>query len=99
MEVLIKYKDNTSFTIEEIVHQAKTNYGINARVEVRADTSAPTDQIYFGIQQLLTHKQLGLLYNNKDTYATDIGILRKQILSTLAELLDTAIIENETKVQ
>lgn len=99
MQVTIKYHDSDSFTAEEVVKLAHTNYGKSVKVEVQADSPAPHDQIYFALQQIVTYEQLSLLYDRKDTYQADIKQLRAKVLADLAELLDSVIIDNETKVQ
>jgi hypothetical protein len=98
MKVQIQYHDDTSFTVEEIVKQAQHNYGKQVRVEVSADSLAPHDLIAFAIQQIVTYRQLSLLYDNKDTYQSDIKILRAETLRKLQEILDMVIIDNESKV-
>ncbi len=98
MKVKIEYHDDDSFVVEEIVKLAEHNYGKKVRVEITADSSAPHDQIYFALQQIITHRQLSLLYDNKDTYARDMQILRANTLSKITEILDSVIIDNESKV-
>ena len=98
MQVTIKYFDNESFTKEEIVRNAIHHFGRGAEVTVMPDSTNAHDFLYFGIQQIITHEQLGLFFNNRDTYSQDISKLRKDTLEKLAEILDTVIIENEAKV-
>lgn len=98
MEVFIKYNDSDSFTVEEIVKLAQHNYGRNVSVEVRADSPAPHDLIYFALQQIITYRQLSLLYDNKETYNKDIKLLRAEVLHKMTEILDSVIIDNESKV-
>lgn len=97
MQVLIQYHDNDSFTAEEVVKLAKHNYGNSTKVEVRADSPAPHDLIYFALQQIVTYRQLSMLYDRKDTYQKDIKMLRAEVLADVAELLDSVIIDNESK--
>lgn len=99
MQVVIKYHDSDSFTAEEVVKLAQHNYGKSAKVQVFADSPAPHDQIYFALQQIVTYEQLSLLYDRKETYQSDIRALRAKVLADVAELLDSVIIDNETKVQ
>lgn len=98
MKVTIEYHDNDSFTVEEVVKLALHNYGKAAHVEVQADSPAPHDQIYFALQQIITYRQLSLLYDNRDTYQKDIKMLRAEVLGKVEELLDSVIIDNESKV-
>lgn len=98
MQVNIKYYDNDSLTVEEIVQQAHTNYGKNVKVEIMPDSFMAYDFIYFGIQQLITHEQLSLFYSNNDAYRIDLQKLRSEILYKIQEILDQVIIDNESKV-
>ncbi len=98
MHVTIEYHDNDSFTKEEVVRNATHHFGRGAVVKVMPDSTNAHDLIYFGIQQIITHEQLGLLFNNKDTYQKDIQKLRVEALAKMSEILDTVIIDNEAKV-
>ncbi len=98
MKVTITYHDNDSLTKEEVVRQATQNYGRQAHVEVLPESSAAHDLIYFGIQSIITHEQLSMLYDRGSNYQQDIGRLRKDILTKLSELVDQVIIDNEVRV-
>lgn len=98
MKVTIKYHDDTSLTVEEVVKNAQHFHGKNATVTIEADSLAPHDLIAFALQQIVTYRQLALLYDNKYSYQKDIKILRAEVLKKLEEILDTVIIENEDKV-
>ena len=98
VKVSLEYYDNDSFTVEEVVKLAQHNYGKTIRVDITADSSAPHDTIYFALQQIITYRQLSLLYDNKDTYQKDIKLLRAEVLGKLGEILDSVIIDNESKV-
>ena len=98
MKINIEYYDSEALTIEEVVRLAQHNYGKSASIKVTADSSAPHDIIYFALQQIVTSRQLQLLYDNKDTYQSDIKLLRAETLGKLAELLDSVIIDNESRV-
>jgi SAM-dependent MidA family methyltransferase len=98
MKVTITYRDNDSFTVEEVVRQAVHNYGKSAHIEVMPESTQAYDLIYFGLQQLMTHEQLGLIYNSGDSYQQDLKRLRSDILYKLEEIVDQAIIDTESKV-
>lgn len=98
MQVTIKYYDNESYTVEEVVKLAESNYGRNATVQVTPDSPAPHDLIYFGLQQIITHRQLSLLFERNSNYQHDIKELRAEVLFKIEELLDQVIIDNESKV-
>jgi hypothetical protein len=98
MQVTIKYTDTESLTKEEVVRQAVNNYSKYATVEVLPDSTNAHDLIYFGIQQIITHEQLSLIYEKNSNYNVAIKSLRAEVLGKLQELLDTVIIDNESKV-
>ena len=98
MQVTIKYNDDHAFTVEEVVALAHTNYGKMAKVEVQSDSPAPHDLLYFALQQMVTYRQLALLYDDKYKYQSDIKHLRSEILVKLGEILDSVIIDNESRV-
>lgn len=98
MKVEITYHDNESYTVEEVVKLAHHNYGDKAKVQVYAESLAPHDQIYFALQQIITHRQLSLLFDDKYSYQKDIKELRAEVLYKVEEILDSVIIDNEAKV-
>jgi hypothetical protein len=98
MHITITYNDTESFTKEEVVRQAIHNYGKSANVDVMPDSTNAHDFIYFGIQQIITHEQLSLLFEKNSTYNTNIKKLREEILYKITEILDSVIIDNEDKV-
>ena len=98
MKVTIKYTDDTSLTMEEVVKTAVHHYGRNATVEVMPESTKAYDLIYFGLQQLTTHEQLSLWYDNGSTYQQDIKKLRADILYKVSEILDSVLVDTEAKV-
>ena len=98
MRVTITYHDNESFTMEEVVKQAVHNYGKAAQVEITPESTMAYDHIYFGLQQLITHEQLSLLYDSGVTYQQDLKKLRDQVMYKVTEIVDQVIIDNEAKV-
>jgi hypothetical protein len=98
MHITITYNDTESFTKEEVVRQAVHNYGKSASVDVMPDSTNAHDFIYFGIQQIITHEQLSLLFENNSTYNINIKKLREETLYKITEILDSVIIDNENKV-
>ena len=56
------------------------------------------DHIYFGLQQLITHEQLSILFDKGTSYQTDLKKLREQVLYKVTEIIDQVIIDNESKV-
>ena len=84
--------------MEEVVKQAVHNYGRLAQVEVMPDSTMAYDHIYFGLQQLITHEQLSLLFDKGSSYQQDIKRLRDQIIYKVTEIVDQVFIDNESKV-
>ena len=98
MLINIRYHDETALNIEEVVKEAKRIHGKNVEVTVSPTSNMPYDLAYFAIQQLITNEQIALLFNNKETYQKDILALRSRIILKLNEVLDSVIIDNETRV-
>lgn len=98
MEVNIKYNDDHSLTVEEIVRQATHNYGKHVEVSVMPDSTKAHDLIYFGLQNIITHQQLSMWYDDKHTYPKSLQALRAETLYKVQEILDQVIIDNEAKI-
>ncbi len=98
MQVTIKYNDEHSLTKEEIVRQTLTNYGKAAIVEIMPDSTNAHDLIYFGLQQIMVHKQLSMLYDDKHEYQNNLKKLRAETLYKLQEIVDQVLIDTESKV-
>ena len=98
MKVKLTYNDNQSFTMDEVIRQAKHNYGNGVTVEILPESTTTGDILYFALQQMIVHKQLSLLYDSKSAYQTDIKKLREEVLFKVQEVLDEVIMDNEAKV-
>jgi hypothetical protein len=98
MEVTIKYNDEHSLTVEEVVRQAEQNYGRSVLVDVMPDSTKAYDLIYFGLQQILTHQQLSMLFDDKSGYQSKLKNLRSETLFKIQEIVDQVLIDNEAKV-
>ena len=98
MQVTISYNDEESLTKEEIVRTAVHNYGKNIKVDVMPSSTTAHDLILFGIQQMIIHQQISLVYDKTINYQVELKKLRAETISKLTELLDTVIIDNENKV-
>ena len=98
MKVKIEYHDNDSLTVEEVVQQAVRNYGKNARIEVMPESTIAYDMIYFGLQQLITHEQLSILFERDGNYQEELKKLRSNVLYKVEEIVTQVIIDNESKV-
>lgn len=98
MIVKIEYQDISSFNMEEVIAQAKRNYGKTARVEVRPDSMLPHDMLYFALQQMTVHEQLSLFFSSGATYKNDLLKLKAEILYKVEEILNDVLIDTEEKV-
>lgn len=98
MEVTIKYNDEHSLTVEEVVKIATDNYGKMAEITIMPDSTKPHDMIYFGLQQIITNRQLSIFYDDKHAYASNLHKLRAETLYKVQEILDSVIVDNESKV-
>ena len=98
MKITLKYFDEESFTAEEVIKQAVHNYGKAVEVHIMPDSTKPHDLIYFAIQQIITHQQLSMLYDDKLGYQSSIQNLRNETLYKITEIIDQVIIDNESKV-
>lgn len=98
MQVTVRYNDSESFTVEEVVKQAQHNYGKSTIVQCFPDSANPHDLIYFGLQQIIVHQQLSLIYDDKFGYQTSIQKLRNETMYKLQEILDQVIVDIEDKV-
>jgi hypothetical protein len=98
MQVIIKYHDNESFLPEEVIRQAKHNYGNQVSVSVRPESDTPMDYLYFALQRLITGELLSLIYDSGPTYQQDLKKLRAEIFYKVGEVLDDVIIDTEHKL-
>lgn len=98
MKVEITYHDETALTVEEVVKQAQHNYGQHVDVRVMPDSTIAYDLIYFGVQQLITHEHLSMLFDRDSNYPKEVADLRRGVLYKLQELVDQVIIDNEARV-
>ena len=97
MQVTITYHDNDSLLIEEVVRQAKNNYGDRTNVKVAPESDTPIDHLYFAIQRLITGEHLTLLYDSGSTYQKDLEKLRAETMYKLGEVLNEVLMDNEFK--
>ena len=98
MNVNLSYNDRESFTVEEVVAQARRNYGRNVSVTVTPESSKASDILYFALQSIITQDQLSIFFDNKETYTKELGKLRADILYRVQEVMDLVIMDNESKL-
>ncbi len=97
MKVTIVYHDLDSLTVEEVVQRAKVNYGEFVDVEIQPESTDPLDTIYFAIQQLITHEQLSLLFDDKNLYPQRLLELKSKVSILMQRELSSVIKDNEIK--
>ena len=98
MKVTITYYDNDSLTIEEVVARAKHAYGDFVEVSVQPTSNKPSDMLYFALQQMLTHEQLSIFFDDKNQYPGKLAKLRSDTLASVQKELSAVIKDNEIKV-
>lgn len=99
MKVNIKYTDNYSLTPEEIIENNKSMFGQDAEVIIEPNDENPESFIYYGIQQLITEKQVHLFYDEGEyLYDEKINSLRLEILQRVEDILNRVIIDNESRI-
>lgn len=98
MKVQLTYHDNESLTVEEVVATAVHNYGKSVNVEVMPESTIAYDLIYFGLQRLMTHQQLSMLYDRGSDYQSEVRKLRQETIYNVTELIDQVIVDNESRV-
>lgn len=98
MNVTLTYNDRESFSVEEVISQARRNYGRNCSVTVTPESSKPFDILYFALQSIITQDQLSLFFDNGDTYSKELLKLRADVMYKIQETMDLVIKDNETKL-
>lgn len=98
-KVTIKYEDNDSLTVEEIVKRAEIAYGNRAVVEVSANSQIPHDQIYWALQQIVTLRQVELMFDKNREYDKEVKVLKAEVKDKLVEILEQVIHDNEAKME
>lgn len=99
MKATITYHDNESLTVEEVVATAIKNYGNAVQVEITPESNLAYDYIYFGLQQLITHSQISLIFEKNVNYQIELKKLREDVIYKVTEIIDQVIIDNEVKVE
>lgn len=98
VQVIVKYHDKDSFLIEEVIKQARNNYGTQVVVEIQPDSNTPIDYLYFAIQRLITGDHITLLFDSGSMYKKDLEKLRAEIMYKVGEVVDDVILENEARI-
>lgn len=99
MKAIVKFHEHNALTVEEVLARAKDALGVTpSSIEIYPDSNDPLDHIYFGIQQLITYKQLDLLFETGPLYHDKLSVYRAEVLKILENELDRVISDNESKV-
>jgi|WetSurMetagenome_2_1015567.scaffolds.fasta_scaffold49842_2 hypothetical protein len=98
MKVTISYYDDTSLTKEEIVSQAKYNYGESVEVKVEPISNDPWDMLHFALQSLITYDQLSILFDSGPLYKEKLVELKLALLDKVENELTNVVLDNEEKV-
>ena len=97
MKVTITYYDEDSLTIEEVVLRAKNNYGEFIDIDVQPTSNKPNDILYFALQQMITHEQLSLLFDDKNLYSKKLANLKQETIIQVMQELSAVVRDNEIK--
>lgn len=98
MQVELKFSDTNSFTIEEVIAQAKRNYGQGVSVKIMPESMRPTDLLEFAISNFITAEQVSYYFDDQFTYASKMKKLKADIMYRFSESIDSVIKENERKI-
>jgi len=99
LKARIRLIDQDVLTKEELVERIKQLHGCQeSDIEVFPDSDDPLDYISFGIQQLITHRQIDLFFESGPLYEERLVVLRRQVLDQLESELDRVIVLNEDKL-
>lgn len=98
MQVILKFHDNEALLPEEVIRQAKHNYGDRCQVTVRPESDTPIDYLYFAIQRLISGDHISLYYDSGPTYQQDLKKLRAEMMYKIEEVLNDVIIDNEQRL-
>lgn len=91
--------DNDALTRQELVERLKQLHNCQENdIEVLPDSDDPLDYISFGIQQLITHRQIDLFFESGPLYEERLCSLRRMVLDQLESELDRVIVTNEDKL-
>lgn len=99
MKVILKYYEDSALTEEEVIARAKESLGVSpSSIEIYPNSNDPLDHIYFGIQQLVTYRQLDMLFESGPLYGEKVSKLKAEIMQILESELIRVISDNEHKV-
>lgn len=99
MQATLTFNDTESFTAREIELNLKHLYGSTANVSVKPTGNSPESHIYFGLQELITGKQIDSFFEDgQHLYQTRLVALRRDALDKVEGILNQLIVDNENKL-
>ena len=99
MKVTLTFEDREALTADEISENLRHLYGDSAYVEVAPSGSSADSHIYFGLQKLLTGKQVESFFEDgTHLYQERLGKTRREILTRVEGILNQLIMDNEAKL-
>ena len=87
-----------SYYKEEVISQAKHNYGEHVQVEVMPTSDDPKDLIYFAFQQMATYEQLGVYFDAPHRYKEKMAELHARLMSICNSEIYSVLEDNEKRV-
>jgi len=99
MKVTLTFEDRESLTATEITQNLKHLYGNDADVSVTPTGDSPESHIYYGLQELLTRRQVHSFFEDgQHLYQERLAYARREILDKVEGILNRLIVDNETKI-
>ena len=99
MKLIAKFHDVDSFTATEAIRRAKDLLGDYTDIRAYPSTNDPWDIVYYALQQIVTGKQLNMLFDEGALYPIKLKEFRSEILGRLMDELDEVIQDNEHKAK
>jgi|GEM_PF-5051078 len=99
MQVTLTFEDREFLTAKEISQNLKHLYGSEAHVTIRPTGDSPESHIYFGLQELITRRQVESFFEDGQfLYQDRLAELRREVLSKVETILNQLIVDNESKL-
>ena len=97
MKVIVEYIDDDSLIGEEVVHNIKTRYGENAKVQVLPQIQTPEGYLKFGIRELIAIDQIEYHFDYRGGrgYKVELEKLKEAVIDKVKLLFDEVAAEIE----
>jgi hypothetical protein len=99
MKVKIEYIDNSSFTVQEIVANAKARFGDAAVISAMPDSTDSFSLMYFAIQELITQEQLEAYFHEASLYDQKCRGLVDKVIELATEATIRVLRDNECRLE